>query len=169
MSELKFSELIPLLASILNFLLTLFVFTRDRRATINRVYLLWGVSLTVWNLGTFFMFRVPQGPEGYSEALFWAKFLQFGVIFLPISLFHLGLMIARIPSGRMLPLLYGLQVILALTNFSAFFVQGVKNVGYAWYSIGGPGFWFFSFVYVCLTWATMIILFRKLRFLPPLQ
>src|ERR1700722_3431101 len=109
---MKFSELIPLLASILNFLLTMFVFTRDRRATINRVYLLWGVSLTVWNLGTFFMFTVPSGESNSSEALFWAKFLQFGVIFLPISLFHLGLLIARVRPGRMVPLLYALHVIL---------------------------------------------------------
>jgi signal transduction histidine kinase len=166
---MRFSEIIPLLASILNFLLTLFVFTRDRRATINRVYLLWGVSLTVWNLGTFFMFTVPPKQEYYSEALFWAKFLQFGVIFLPISLFHLGLLIARVRPGRMIPLLYALHVILALTNFTSFFVQDVHNVTYAWYSVGGPGFWFFTAVYVFETWATMIILYRKLKFLPPLQ
>ena len=168
---MTFSELIPLLASILNFLLTLFVFTRDRRATVNRVYLLWGASLTVWNLGTYFMFTVPPKQEYYSEALFWAKFLQFGVIFLPRSgLFHLGLLIARIPSGRIIPMLYTLHVMLALTNFTSFFVEGVTNVTtYAWYSVGGPGFWFFTAMYVFLTWATMIILYRRLKFLPPLQ
>ena len=166
---MRFSEIIPLLASILNFLLTIFVFTRDRRATINRVYLLWGVSLTVWNLGTFFMFTVPPGESNRSEALFWAKFLQFGVIFLPISLFHLGLLIARVRPGRMIPLLYALHVILALTNFTSFFVKDVKNVKYAWYSVGGPGFWFFATVSVFLSWATMIILYRKQKFLPPLQ
>src|SRR5260221_1978142 len=166
---MKFSEQIPLLACLLNFVLTLFVYTRDRRATLNRVYLLWGISLTIWNLGIFFMFEVPKDENHYAQALFWAKFLQFGVIFLPVSLFHLGLLIAGIRVGRVLPLLYSFQVLLALTNFGNFFVTGVKNVGYAWYSVGGTGFWFFSIVCTFLTFATMIILLRKLRFLPPLR
>ena len=97
------------------------------------------------------MFHVcpPHGADpavqqpAMHEALFWAKFLQFGVIFLPISLFHLGLLIARVRPGRMVPLLYALHVILALTNFSSFFVKDVKNVKYAWSSVGGPGFWVF--------------------------
>ena len=107
---MNFSELIPLAACLVNLTLTLFVFSRDVRATMNRVYLLWGISLTVWNLGVYFMLQEPEGAVGHAHALFWAKFLQFGVIFLPISLFHLGLLIAGVRVGRVLPLLYAFQI-----------------------------------------------------------
>ena len=122
MNQHHFPELAALCAVICNLALTFFVLSRDLRSALNRVvFHLWGMSVTIWNLGTFpscFAFRLDGSPANHGQALFWAKFLQFGVIFLPVSLFHLGLMIARVPSGRMLPLLYGLQVILALTNFS---------------------------------------------------
>jgi nitrogen-specific signal transduction histidine kinase len=162
---MKFSELIPLVACVINCLLALFVFSREPRSVLSRVYLVWGVSLCMWNLGTFFMFRVA----GREEALFWAKFLQLGVIFLPISLFHLAALIAGVSCGRALRLLYGFQGLLAVTLLSNFFVAGVKYVGYAWYTVGGPGFWFFSFIYTCLTFTTMIMLYRKSRYLASLR
>src|SRR5207249_4306110 len=97
-TRMKFSELIPLSAATINFFLSLFVFSRDYRSTLNRVYLLWGFSITIWNLGTFFMFRVSDE----REAVFWAHFLQFGVIFLPVTLLHLCLFLGKIAATRIL-------------------------------------------------------------------
>src|SRR6266404_2017349 len=122
---MKYSELIPLVASVVNFALAFFVFSRSWRSTMNRVYLLWGISLTVWNFGTYFMFRVPliETPENHAEAIFWAKFLQFGVIFLPVTLFHIGFLIAKVPTGKKMPLLYFMHCVFALSNFGGFFVH----------------------------------------------
>ena len=111
---MKFSELIPLSAAIINFGLTVFVFSRDYRSTLNRVYLLWGVSITVWNFGVFMLFSIPEGEQYRQTALFWARFLQFGVIFLPISLFHLCLLITKFHLRKPLLFLYGLQGLLAV-------------------------------------------------------
>ncbi len=155
---MKFSELIPLTAAITNLALTLFVLTRDLRSTLNRVYLLWGLSITVWNLGTFFMFSV----EEESAARFWSAFLHYGVIFLPISLFHLSVLIAQVKLPRWLPIVYGWFGLLALTNALGVFTSGVRNLGYAYYSEAGPGFWAFVVSYVVVTTATVIILYRKL-------
>lgn len=174
---MRYSEIIPLAACIVNFGLALFVFSRDWKATINRVYLLWGVAIGVWNLGTFFMFRVPLTDKlgDRLEALFWAKFLQFGVIFLPLTLFHLGLLIAKIRSTKFLPVLYLFHILLAMSNFGNFFVKGVhiargvNDAGYAWYSVGGPGFAIYCIVYLCQTWGTMFILHRQLKNLTPLH
>jgi signal transduction histidine kinase len=174
---MKYSELIPLVASVVNFALAFFVFSRSWRSTMNRVYLLWGISLTVWNFGTYFMFRVPliETPENHAEALFWAKFLQFGVIFLPVTLFHIGFLIAKVPTGRKMPLLYFMHCVFALSNFGNFFVNNVRIAGgvgdkaYAWYSTGGPGFFIFSAVCGCLSMTTMYVLFQRLQFLPPIQ
>lgn len=156
---MKFAELIPLTAAVTNLALTLFVLTRDLRSTLNRVYLLWGLSITVWNLGTFFMFSV----EEESSARFWSAFLHYGVIFLPISLFHLSILIAQVKLPRWLPVLYGWFGLLALTNTFGFFTSGVRYLGDAYfYSVAGPGFWAFMVSYVVVTTATVVILYQKL-------
>lgn len=154
---MRFSELIPLTAALTNFALTFFVLSRDLRSTLNRVFLLWGGSLTVWNLGTFFMFSV----ESDGAARFWGRFLHFGVIFLPISLYHLSLLIAQIRVPRFIRWLYAWFGLLALSNLTDFFTAGVRDAGYAYYSVAGPGFWLFTVSYTLLTGATMYVLFRK--------
>src|SRR5437879_2990148 len=133
---MRFPLLIPLVAAICNFCVTLFVSSRGLRSTLSRVYLLWGLSITVWNFGTYFLF-VVNNPY---EALFLARFLQFGVIFIPVSLFHLSLLIAQIPIKKYIHFFYLFGGMLAVTNFTNFFIPGFRNVGYAYYSVAGPGF-----------------------------
>ncbi len=162
---MKFYELIPLTAAVTNLALTLFVLTRDLRSTLNRVYLLWGLSITVWNLGTFFMFSVDRE----TTALFWSQFLHYGVIFLPISLFHLSVLIAQVKLPRWLPVLYVWFLLLALTNIFGYFTSGVRFLGYAYYSVAGPGFWAFLVSYVVVTTATVLMLYRKLQTLQRLH
>lgn len=156
---MRFSELIPLTAAVTNLALTLFVLTRDLRSTLNRVYLLWGLSITVWNLGTFFMFAVKDE----ESARFWSAFLHYGVIFLPISLFHLSLLIAQVRLPRWLPACYVWCGLLALANAMGLFTAGVRNLGYAYYSKAGLGFWVYVPTYVVITTATVVVLYQKLK------
>ena len=162
---MRFSELIPLTAAVTNLALTLFVLTRDLRSTLNRVYLLWGLSITVWNLGTFFLFSV----QDEDAARFWSAFLHYGVIFLPVSLFHLSCLIAQVKLPRWLPVLYGWFGLLALANVLGVFTSGVRDVSYAYYSVAGPGFWAFVVSYVIVTTSTVFILYRKLATLQRLH
>lgn len=157
-------KLVPLIGAVCNLLVTLFVSTRGLRTTVNRVYLLWGISLTIWNLGTYVLFVV----DNTADALFWARFVQFGVIFIPVTLFHLSLLIAQIPVGRYMPALYGLQVALALSNLTPFFIKDVRFNGYAYYAIAGPGFRIFSLT-LGLTVASVFILSQKRRALSSLH
>lgn len=162
---MKFYELIPLTAAVTNLALTLLVLTRDLRSTLNRVYLLWGLSITVWNLGTFFMFGVQQE----SAARFWSTFLHYGVIFLPVSLLHLSVLIAQVKLPRWQPMLYAWFIQLALSNVFGWFTAGVRKFGYAYYSVAGPGFWAFMVSYVVVTTATVFLLYRKLSTLQRLH
>jgi signal transduction histidine kinase len=162
---MRFGELIPLIGALLNFSLALFVFFQNPRAPVSRVYFLLGLSFAVWNYGTFWMFRVQNA----GEALFWARFLQFGVIFIPFALCHLSFLVAqlRLPKG-VLWFAYSFHVLLFLSNFTDFFLAGVRNVGYAWYSIAGTGFWIFSVVF-SLMWVSVAVLLWHRRHLPPLS
>lgn len=166
---MRFGDLIPLIGALLNLSLALFVIFQSPRAAVSRVYFLLGVCFAVWNYGTFWMFRV----ETYEDALYWARFLQFGVIFIPLALCHISFLIAEIPVPRLLVwVLYSLHCLLFFSNFTSFYLAGVKNVTYkdessAWYSVAGTGFWIWSAGF-SLIWLSLAALIRYWRHLPPL-
>jgi signal transduction histidine kinase len=149
-----FGELIPLIGAILNGTLAIFVLLQNPRALVARVYCLLGLSLAVWNFGTFWMFRVTDE----SSALFWARFLQFGVIFIPITLCHISFLVAQVPiSKRILQVFYAVHILLFLSNFTPFFLAGVRKVSYAWYSVAGTGFWILFGIF-SLMWVSVGVL-----------
>lgn len=157
---------IPLTAAVVNLALTLFVLSRGLRSNVKRVYVLWGLSVSLWNMGTFFMFIV----KSESKAMVWAHILQFGVIFLPISLAHLCLLIANVSWGRAIYILYAFSIGLALSNFTSFFVKGVEYLPQlgAYYSQAGPGFWLFVPTYIVPILAVMAF-YSRMGAMPPMH
>jgi signal transduction histidine kinase len=161
---------IPLFGAAVNLLLALFVLSRSAKSIANRVYFLLGLCIAIWNFGTYRMFEISTS----EEALFWARFLQFGVIYIPALLFHLSLLVAQIRVGTYIYLLYALQSILAAANLvdvasgTTLFLSGARDLGFAWYSIAGPGFWAYCLTFN-LTVLSILILVVKRRQLPPLH
>jgi signal transduction histidine kinase len=153
-------ELIPLTAALVNLALTIFVFSRGLRSALNRVYLVWGLSITIWNIGTYFLFQVyPLKSE--HAALFWARFLQVGVIFLPISLYHLSLIMAQEKKRRFMQMLYVIGAMFVAADFGNQFISGVRDAGYAYYSVCGPVFWVFLAIYITSASGTLWMLIQK--------
>ena len=147
---------VPLAAVLVNIALTLFVLKAGVQRGTRIAYLIWGCSIAIWNFGTFEMFRVKTA----DEALAWARFLQIGVIFLPVSLFHLCLQVCGIPRRNLIFAAYAAALILFCTVFTRHFVSGVRDAGYAWYSVGGAAFWVYTALYVVLTFSTLRFLWR---------
>lgn len=161
-------ELIPFTAAIVNLALTIFVFSRGLRSSLNRVYLVWGLSITVWNIGTYFLFRIYPTKDEHA-ALFWARFLQVGVIFLPLSLYHLSLIMAQIKERRFIYSLYLIGLLFVAADFGNEFISGVRDAGYAFYSVAGPVFWVFLAIYVVSAMGALWILVRKQKEVSALQ
>ncbi len=161
---MKFAAFIPLVGCILNFLLALFVFNCGRRSAANRVFLFWGFSIAVWNLGQFFLLTVDTAPL----ALFWARVCWFGVIFIPVLLFHISLIIAEVRVPRFILAIYVLTFALAASNFTRFFVKDIRLCGEAgYYAVAGPGLYIFMAMFG-LVFATIFLLReRRLRLPPP--
>ena len=153
---------IPLIGAICNLLLTVFVALMGPRTTVIRVYALLGASIVVWNLGTFYMFRVRTT----EEALFWARFIQFGVIFIPLLLFHVSLLIAQVRVGKYIKWFYLFTCGVALTNANNLFISRVKHVGYGYYAVAGPAFWLFMLIFG-LVYVSVFVLFKRRSQLPP--
>ena len=45
----------------------------------------------------------------------------------------------------------------------------VRDAGYAYYSVAGPGFCVFTVSYAFLTWYAMLLLYQKAKVVPPLH
>ena len=161
---MSFAAYIPLSGFVINVFFALFVFSRAPRVLANRVYLLLGLSIATWNLGSFFLFIVPESD--HDSALFWARFLQFGCIFGVAAFFHLALIIAHFRVGRWIWALYGLQVALAASNFTPLFVSDVRWLGTSgWYSKAGPAFHIFNLPFM-LMFGSIFVLLKRARSLP---
>jgi signal transduction histidine kinase len=156
-----------LTATLLNLALTLFVLGHDFRSRLHRVYVLWGIPVTLWNLG---VFHLSQHTD-YGTAFFWAKVLQLGVIFMPLTLFHLCIIVSGIPTKRwVMPVLYLIHAGFAASLYLGYFITGVRWVNDAGYwSVPGPVFQLDGIFYVVLTGTGLVMLYRKQRTCPPTQ
>ena len=153
---MNFFELIPLTAAIVNLALTLFVVAVGLRSVMTRAYVVWGSAITIWNFGTYFMFRAPNA----DVALFWAQFLQIGVIFLPFGLYHLALITLQMKRQHVVAM-YAIGVAFVAGDLTGLFVSGVRNAGYAWYSKGGPLFWIYLPFFCAGAFGTLYLLYTK--------
>ena len=161
---MRIAALIPLLGCIWNLMLAFFVLSRAPRATQNRVYFFLGAFISVWNLGQFFNFTTP--PSEPDVALFWVKFVWFGVIFIPMLLFHLSMLLTQTRVGRFIPIVYVLLAMLAATLPSNFFLTGVEYLGTAgWYAKPALGLKLAQLPFA-LMFVAIVILIRKRRSLP---
>lgn len=162
---MKFFQYIPLIGAIFNFALSIFVLANNRRSRLNQVFFAWGLCITAWNFGAYALFRAPDP----AVAALSAKYMLFGVIFIPVTLLHLSLLLTGTRPGRGLILAYVLHGGLAAMHVAGLFIQGVRHVGYAYYSIAGPGFYLYSFSLVTQSCLSILLLWRKRQELPPRQ
>jgi signal transduction histidine kinase len=161
---MTFFAYVPLIGALFNFALSVFVLGSDRRSRLNQVFFAWAMSITIWNFGTYALFRAANEVEAYP----WAKFMQFGVIFIPVTMLHLCLLLTGTKPGRWLLALYIFHCALAALNAGDMFISGVRDVKYAFYSVAGIGFWIYTVSFV-QSFASIVLLWRKRAELPPRQ
>ena len=163
----NFSADIPLGGCFCNFFFALFIFSRAPRAIVNRVYLVSGLAIATWNLGSYFLFVIPETDP--KLALFWARFLQIGVLYEIAAFIHLSLLFAGNRPGRWIYALYGFQTLLVLVNLTPWYVSGVRYLGKSgWYAVAGPAFHLINIPY-SLSFVAIAVLWKKRKILPALQ
>jgi signal transduction histidine kinase len=162
---MNIAPFIPLAGCFLNAFFAFFVFTRNPRALPNRIYLAIGLFIAEWNLGQYFMFVVRD----HDSALFWTRFLHFGLIIGVVAFFHLMLIIANFSVGTWIRWLYASASLIALTDLTPLFIEGAKNLQESgWYAVAGPLYFTFPLL-LSLMFAGTFVLLRRRRELPRLQ
>lgn len=162
---MDFFELAPLVAGIGNLLLSLFVVSRDFRSLTNRVFCYWGLCLSVWTLGAFLLFHIRDA----DTALAVARILHFGVIFLPVLYTHLAVLITDIPMRRVLPWAYAISILLAFSNFTDWFISGIRRTEVVYFAVSGPLYGVLSAMVTVLGTLSVWFMFQRRRLLGPLH
>jgi signal transduction histidine kinase len=152
-------QVAALTATIVNVLVTTFVLRSDFRARSTSAYVIWGLSLTIWNIGTYF----AVGDVNPATARFWLQILQLGVIFLPVSLLHLCLIIGSVERPKLVLGLYLVHVALAATLPTDLFVRDVQKFPFGYWAVPGPLFWAYLALYSAENVGIMMALVRARR------
>jgi signal transduction histidine kinase len=102
------------------------------------------------------------------EALQWAKVLQLGVIFLPVTMFHLCTIILGVRLKWWMPVLYLLHTAFALTLYPGWFITNVRWIEHTGYwAVSGWAFKWFGLLYTGMTCALMIMVYHGQKSAPP--
>jgi signal transduction histidine kinase len=136
-------QIAAMTATIVNVLVTSFVLWSDIRAKSTGAYVIWGISLTIWNVGTYF----AVGDIPLESARTWLQVLQLGVIFLPVSLLHLCLILASVEMRKLTLWLYVLHVVFAASLPTDLFVRDVQRFPFGYWAVPGPLFWAYLVCY----------------------
>jgi signal transduction histidine kinase len=158
-------KITALMATLLNVALTMIVLGRNFGSRLHRVYALWGISVTLWTFG---MFRLSQANTTTSQAFHWANIMELGVIFMPVTMFHLCAIILGLNKKRLLAGLYALHVGFALSLAAGWFVRGVRlesQTGY--WPLPGWAFQWFSFDYLTIALVLVMLLYQGQKSAPP--
>lgn len=156
---------IPLAGCLCNAFFAAFVFFQSPRAKVNRVYLMLGSAIAVWNLGCFHLFT----DSDKVTALFWARICFIGVIFTVLGFFHLSMIIAGFAARRTLIFLYTFQALLVFLDFTPLFIRDVEFMGNgAWYSVAGPALRLLAVPYAA-SFISLVLVWRKNRTLQAAQ
>jgi signal transduction histidine kinase len=154
-----------LAAAVFNMGLAFLVVRRDLGSTLHRAYIGWAVSLTVWNAAA----PVLAQQTSLEAGLFWAKVLQLGVIFIPITILHLCLILTNSSRGRPILCLYLVHATFALSLSGNLFLATVRMTPYGYWTVGGPLFHVFMAIYMVETVWAMVALYRRRKMAPPGQ
>lgn len=124
---MTFFTLLPLISGISVIGLGIFVYLSNRKAILNKIFFVFSVATNIWLVGTFLMWT----SKGDELIIFWDRFIYIGVVFIPITTYHFGLVLSKIKNQKNL-LYFGyflafLFLVLSRTNY---FMEGLYQ--YSW-------------------------------------
>ncbi|MBI4430783.1 MAG: GHKL domain-containing protein [Candidatus Omnitrophica bacterium] len=124
-----------------------FIYFKNPRNKINRSFSLWQVTVALWSLGYFIFFSTPE----YRPALFWARFLMIGAIWIPVSFLHFVFTYLELYGSRRNHLIIIFSVLISsvflVANFTPVFVKGIEpRFWFKWWPV--PGFLYHTYA-VC--------------------
>ena len=120
-------SILPLVGSIFVIVLGFFVWLKKPKEWLHILFYFYSFTISIWLFGTFALFNAKYE----TEQIFWDRFIYIGVAFIPIFLYHFGLIYCDVKKQKVILVLGYLLafVFLPLTQTNDF-VSGVYR--YPW-------------------------------------
>lgn len=153
----------------LNIFLGAFVLYKRPNASVNRVFSLWAFMVAIISAGDFFR-KISTDP---NLAMYWAKFMILGVIFMMPTLLHFALLFTpktHILKKKSVPyVLYIPSFIFLVLLPTDFIVSDVIKVGWRFSVDWGAGMEIFACVFGAFMLTGAVILTKKVRMMKPIN
>jgi signal transduction histidine kinase len=148
------------ITGVLSFLLGIFVYSRNRASSLNKVCMLlnFGVSLWAWSL-----FCRDLAYEK-TTALFFARSSYVGTIFLPPLFFHFVSSLLKFKKKGFIAAFYGFSVTLLIFDFTPLLIEDVGPIlSFRYYGIPGPVYPFYTVFLVGVMSYSLYILIKYFK------
>lgn len=157
---------IALIACIVNIGLPLLILSSNFHSTLNRVFLVWSLSVFTWNAAS-----VPLlSSISDTSAYYWMLVLQAGVFLMPATLFHVSIVtVGKSKYEKLLPWAYGLAICFCAMLGAGWVISGVRKLQAGYWAVANWGYYLFIVYFLALTLATMMILYRSQKVASPLN
>lgn len=143
-----------LIISVTSLTLGFFVYLKNRKVFVNKLWFLLSLSIAMWNFGYFKSLVVPD----QTQALFWSRyFLYVGAIFIPAFFVHFVLSFLGIlkEKKKIIYVIYFSSVFLLGSAFTPLLIKGmVPKLSFQYYSEPGVAYSFFLIFFAwCVVYA----------------
>lgn len=155
-------SLLPLASSILVITLGFFVWIKKPREWLHILFLFYCFTIAMWLFGTFLLFNATAP----ADQIRWDRFIYVSVVFIPIFLYHFGLIYCAIKRQRWL-LILGYLLALFFLPFSQtdYFVSGLYTYQWGVHTVARFGhhvFLFYFFAYFILFFINLYRYYKTL-------
>jgi signal transduction histidine kinase len=164
---MNFYEITTITAAVFHLLLVGFVLSQNLRSSVNRVYALWGLALALWNWSGYMKYEAWQLGDK-ATGRWWLELLHLSVVVLPVSIYHLYFLIARVRKPIVLGTIYFFTACFAVSVFTPWYIRDVRGIdtNYGYVVEGGPAFYLFMVVYFLMGIVAIPTLYRHQKKLP---
>jgi hypothetical protein len=122
------------LTGILSFLLGIFVYLKDRSSNVNKICMLFNLSVSLWHWGLF----ARELTYDKATALFLIRLAYVGAVFLPSLFFHFVKCLLRLEKNRSVVAFYAVSLIFLVFDFTPLLIRDVGPIlSFRYYAIPG--------------------------------
>lgn len=142
-------SLLPLVSSIFVIVLGFFVWFKKPKEWLHILFFLYCFTISIWLFGTFRLFNAQTD----AAKIFWDRFIYIGVVFIPIFLYHFGLIYCDIKTQKFFLVIgYLLSLFFLPMSQTDYFTKDLYRYSWGTHTIAQPlhnfylAYFFFYFI-----------------------
>lgn len=157
-----FYAIAGLINAITSAFLGFFVYFKNQKANVNRIFVLFCLSIAIWGYA-YFVWQISTAKEA---ALFWVRALMVGAIFMPITYFHFITVFLNIHQKKKKLLYFGyfLSFVFLVLNFTPLFIKSVESeLSFPYWPKPGIAYHPFLLIFFLYFFYSWYLLFKALQ------